>query len=205
MFTSKAKKQAEFIELLKNNKDVIIEILNDEANLNSIYEYFTNRCKIDMVEHIKQLEKNTIDVMMASDTPWFKILDKNAVNLKDKILYNNAFVQELKQLGYSANNEEYIISEFLDILQKDDTENRKKLLREQIQKSDEPWVEVLGNASNNIADRGFVELKLDWNPAFIRYLNDNGINEKTDELCVQKWLSSLNHQTIMNDDGNGFI
>lgn len=205
MFTNKNKRNADFLQFITDNKNAISEILNDSHHLDSLYQYFIRRYNDDMVKYIKQYEDETVKMLMNSDTPWFKILDKNAVNLKDKIIYNKAFINQLKELGYRNNSDEYIITQFLDNLHKDDTESRKKLERDAIQNSDVPWVEVLGNGSTEIDDRGFVQLKLDWNPAFIRYLNENGIKEKTDELSVQKWISSLNHQTIMNDDGNGFV
>lgn len=68
------------------------------------------------------------------------------------------------------------------------------VLRELQQKYDdkrsspEPWVEVIGESIDPIKG---IEIKLDWNDAFIQYLKENGITAKDEDVAVQKWLVFL--------------
>jgi hypothetical protein len=45
-----------------------------------------------------------------------------------------------------------------------------------------------------INDDGKIKMKLDWNPAFIRHLAENGIQAETEDEAVQIYLSLLTHQ-----------
>lgn len=54
--------------------------------------------------------------------------------------------------------------------------------------STEPWVEIKGDSIHPV--RG-IEIKLDWNDAFIDYLQDNGIKGKDEDEVIRKWLSLL--------------
>ena len=59
--------------------------------------------------------------------------------------------------------------------------------------SPEPWVEVIGESIDPV--RG-IEIRLDWNDAFIQYLKESGINSKDEDAAVQKWLAYL-YQDLM--------
>ena len=54
--------------------------------------------------------------------------------------------------------------------------------------SDVPWVDV--HSAEFDPARG-VQIDLDWNPAFIVYLKENGLKGKTEEIIIQKWLAFL--------------
>lgn len=54
--------------------------------------------------------------------------------------------------------------------------------------STDPWVEVIGESVDPVKG---IEIKLDWNEAFIQYLKDNGIKGKDEDAIVQKWLAFL--------------
>ncbi len=66
-------------------------------------------------------------------------------------------------------------------------EDKEKEIQDK-QNSTEPWVEIKGERVDPV--RG-ISLELDWNPAFIEYLKDNGITGADEDLIVQKWLSLL--------------
>ena len=63
--------------------------------------------------------------------------------------------------------------------------------------SNEPWVEV--RSAEFDANRG-VQIDLDWNPAFISYLKENGIKGKTEEIIIQKWLAFLYEDLVQKLD-----
>jgi hypothetical protein len=54
--------------------------------------------------------------------------------------------------------------------------------------SKDPWVEVVGESIDPIQG---IEIRLDWNPAFVQYLKDNGIDGKDEDVIVQHWLALL--------------
>ena len=54
--------------------------------------------------------------------------------------------------------------------------------------SDEPWIKV---ESSQVDTDGNIRMKLDWNPAFVRYLkNECGFSGDEDNI-VQKWIGAL--------------
>lgn len=57
--------------------------------------------------------------------------------------------------------------------------------------SDEPYVEII---SESISDDGGVNLRLDWNQAFVKHLRAGGMQGATDELLIDNWISSLNSE-----------
>jgi len=75
-----------------------------------------------------------------------------------------------------------------------EAESELVVLREQQQEyedkqnSSEPWVIVVGESIDPIKG---IEIKLDWNEAFIQYLKENGITAKDEDVAVQKWLAML--------------
>jgi len=54
--------------------------------------------------------------------------------------------------------------------------------------SDEPWVSIVGEGVD--PDRG-LQIQLDWNSAFIRFLKNSGYIGVTDESVVGQWLVHL--------------
>lgn len=52
----------------------------------------------------------------------------------------------------------------------------------------EPWVNISSTSYDKT--KGF-RIELDWNDAFIEHLRDNGIQGRSDEEVVQKWLGFL--------------
>lgn len=64
-------------------------------------------------------------------------------------------------------------------------EEARKKLDEELRQSEEPWVDIKGMVSD---PKHGIKLELDWNPAFIRYLKENGIEGPNDEIVVQRWL-----------------
>lgn len=92
-----------------------------------------------------------------------------------------------------------------------EAEKELTIFREKQQQFDDkrngtdPWVEVVGESIDPV--RG-IEIRLDWNDAFIQYLKDNGITGKDEETAVQKYITllykdlvdKLEQQSIDNSD-----
>lgn len=60
--------------------------------------------------------------------------------------------------------------------------------------SNEPWIEVKSGKVVN----GAMEFELDWNPAMIEYLKQNGFTGDDDQM-IQRYLGALYRE--MNEDG----
>jgi hypothetical protein len=65
--------------------------------------------------------------------------------------------------------------------------------RQKRYESKEPFVEIV---SQTFSEEGGVQLKLDWNSAFVKYLKENGFTGVTDETIVDNWLVSLSNQRL---------
>jgi wobble nucleotide-excising tRNase len=59
---------------------------------------------------------------------------------------------------------------------------------EEKRNSSEPWVEVVGESIDPVKG---IEIKLDWNDAFIKFLQASGIQGTDEDVIVQKWLALL--------------
>lgn len=59
--------------------------------------------------------------------------------------------------------------------------------------SNEPFVEIV---SETFSEEGGVQLRLDWNQPFIKYLKANGFSGPTDESIVDNWIVSLSRERI---------
>ena len=56
--------------------------------------------------------------------------------------------------------------------------------------SEEPWVELVGTGDATGDNKG-VEIRLDWNDAFIKQLRANGFDLPDEDDVVQLWLQSI--------------
>ena len=61
-------------------------------------------------------------------------------------------------------------------------------LNENKMNSDEPWVEMVGESVD--PEKG-IKVELNWNPAFIKYLREGGIQGASEEECAQRWLAMV--------------
>ena len=56
--------------------------------------------------------------------------------------------------------------------------------------SDEPFVTIIGDT---ISEEG-IQLALDWNDAFVKYLKAQGVTGADDTQVVQHWLAMISRQ-----------
>lgn len=56
-----------------------------------------------------------------------------------------------------------------------------------------PWVEIKSESYDQVKG---IQIALDWNEAFIMYLKENGVEGKTEDGIVQKWLAMLYQDII---------
>ncbi len=70
---------------------------------------------------------------------------------------------------------------------------KEKAREEDHQTSTEPWFELVGQSVDPIKG---LEFHSDWNPAMIQYLKENGINDKEEDLAIQKFIAFLYQDLI---------
>ena len=67
--------------------------------------------------------------------------------------------------------------------------------KEELQKRDDskPWVQITGDSFDTTKG---IRLSMDWNEAFIDYLDDIGIKGPTENVAAQRWLAMANLNMI---------
>lgn len=60
--------------------------------------------------------------------------------------------------------------------------------------ADEPFVEIISEHFNEA--EGGVQLRLDWNGAFIKHLKKNGFTGPSDEAIVDNWIVALSRERL---------
>lgn len=68
--------------------------------------------------------------------------------------------------------------------------------------SDEPFVEIV--SENFDADSGGVQLRLDWNSAFVNNLKKAGFTGQTEEAIVDSWLVALSRARQEESSGGDY-
>jgi len=110
-------------------------------------------------------------------TPWADVRYVDGkMSLKD---YNKSFVEQLRHKHGSLT------------IDKDDAAVIKLFTDRENIEHEEPKLEV---KHTGIEEDGRVKMELDWNPAFIRHLAENGIIAETEDEAIQKYLAMLTHQ-----------
>lgn len=169
LFKSKEQKQRETLELAEK---LLEERLRQEAEVR------------------ESLRKEAYMARMESSVPWFEPNIEAEVDaaLSEKYRWNNAFIEDLKKRGYVGTSDIDLVEDYL---QKQADAETKRLIdaeRDEKRKSSDPWVEVIGEKMDK---EGLIELQLDWNDAFVKYLRQHGFKGATEDIIVQQWLISL--------------
>jgi len=81
----------------------------------------------------------------------------------------------------------------------DAEEEARKLADETLRASADPWVEI--KAIVHDPEKG-VQIELDWNEAFIKYLKENGYTGVDEEAIIQKYLIVLTQNIVEGMDDN---
>lgn len=121
----------------------------------------------------------------------FTTLTENVLSLRQSVSTQQKEQDDINETIFekieSLNTQLLKQQESIDILM----EVRKK------KESDEPWMEVLGG---EITKDGQMELKLDWNDAFIAQLQQNGYRGNSEQQLVSNWLGKV--YGILKEEAN---
>lgn len=142
----------------------------------------------------KEIEAKLLQEKMDSTTPWYEpiIGGENATFINQRYRWNQAFIKDLIKKGHKGDTDSEVFQSYLT---RQEEEERQRVIAEEREKkrlSAEPWVEVVGE---KIDEDGRIELQLDWNASFVKYLRLNGFRGATDDVLVQAWLAALEKDT----------
>lgn len=166
-------------------------------------KFFENRRKQkELLNELRQnklnqeVENAKMQVIMDSEVPWMKRITTEAYDvnnppkttIRERFMWNNAFISSLKEKGYTGEDEEIVLAWELAEEQRKIQEYTDKIRQERMN-SDEPWFEYLGDEYDENSKQ--VKVKLDWNKAFIKTLRDNGYTGSSDEMIINRYLKTL--------------
>jgi len=84
----------------------------------------------------------------------------------------------------------------------DGAEENITALSKEMEKSSEPHVIV--RSVGFTAENG-IEIKLDFNDAFIRYLNASGIKGRNNDETIRHWLAQLSHEIMQQGIAEDYV
>jgi hypothetical protein len=198
LFKTKEQREKELADAIskriKEDADLAAKVAEQTAERLRLEAEEAERVRIAEAEEVERIKTEHAAALLQakfdSDTPWFEPIigaDPHGL-LHERYHWNKAFISSLSKKGFHGETAAQIFQAYLD--EQDAIERRRVVEEEREVKrnSSEPWVEVIGEKIN---DDGQIELQLDWNSPFIKYLRLNGFRGATDDIIVQQWLLGL--------------
>jgi len=121
---------------------------------------------------------------------------------KSKKERRNEILEELRQEDKVRQEAEAQLKEAAEkaVREKIDAEEEaRKLADETLRASADPWVDI--KAIVHDPEKG-VQIELDWNEAFIKYLKESGYTGVDEEAIIQKYLIVLTQNIVEGMDDN---
>ena len=161
--------------------------------------------------YIEEESKKAIEhkMRMESDMPWYKLVgapynieSPPLEPISERYEWNKAFIRSLREQGYKGEADSQVIAEWEKKTEHDKMVRMAELEKETKKKSNEPWVEVVSEHYDEATKQ--VEMKLDWNPAFIKMLRTNGYSGRDEQEIVDKWFKRLSQDIASDLHGAGY-
>lgn len=169
-----------------------------------IREFFEHREKLKAQAELKKKEELKKAMILESDVPFFRVVDEEAADVTKRYFWNSAFIASLIEKGIPGDTDiDRIVNwrkKEAEDKAKEEQEKALKAAREERKKSNKPWVELIGEPIQQKDDDGnsLIGFELDWNDAFIKDLRSKGFKGATDEQVVNKWLTTLNSNSLQD-------
>lgn len=84
----------------------------------------------------------------------------------------------------------------------DEAEKSISVMTEKMEASSEPYIMI---RSLNFTPENGIEIKLDFNPAFIKYLNVNGIEGRNEDETIRRWLAYLSQEIVQEGIAEDYV
>lgn len=134
--------------------------------------------------------------IMDSDVPWFKLVGEEydiesppKDPISERYKWNKAFIKHLRDQGFRGESDTSVIESW----ERSKAEERAlrivELEKKRKKEGSEPWVEIVSEKYDEISKQ--VEIKLDWNKAFITMLRKNGYTGSSEQEIVDKYFKRL--------------
>lgn len=175
---------------IEDNREYINTIIESHSE-----KYLENRDKVEAEAKLKQLkdiedaEQARIKEHINSREPWFEVIDYRG-DLSDVSNYrwNQSFIDHTSiQLGIHGQGAKEVFKRFL---ANREYQSRLSIIQEERDKNldnPEPWFEW---TVKGISDEGY-PVHMEWNPAFIRHLNEQGFTGRNEDEIVKLWLTRM--------------
>lgn len=142
-------------------------------------------------------------IRMESAVPWYKLVGEEyniesppIAPISERYQWNKAFITSLREQGYKGETDHEVIRDWEVKVETKKMQRIAELERQNKKNGSEPWVEVVSERYDD--DSKQVEMKLDWNPAFIKMLRSNGYTGRDEQEIVDKWFKRLS-ESIAGD------
>lgn len=147
-------------------------------------------------ERLDAQERERLEVIMQSDVPWYKLIgDEYDIEsppktpISERYKWNKAFITNLREEGFRGETDVAVIEAWEKRKAEEKAKRLIELERKRKKDSSEPWVEIVSEHYDEISKQ--VEIKLDWNKAFITMLRKNGYTGSSEQEIVDKYFKRL--------------
>lgn len=146
-----------------------------------------------------EVEAQILQGKLESKTPWWEEIPgmEEANYVHERYRWNQALIKDAIRQGCKGDNDNEVFQSFLDKLAEDERQAVITADREAKRRSSDPWVDV---TSETIHEDGRIEIQMDWNDAFIKYLRQHGFKGANEEVLVQQWLASIQKEAEEGGD-----
>lgn len=175
------------------------------------YKKFIEEAIEHKKKHDEAMAKAALDerIRMESDIPWYQLVGApyNIENpplepVTERYKWNKAFIRSLREQGFKGETDSQVIAEWEKKVETDKMRRMAELDREAKKKSNDPWIEVVSERYDETTKQ--VEIKLDWNTAFIKMLRENGYSGRDEQEIVDKWFKRLSEDIASDLHGAGY-
>lgn len=144
---------------------------------------------------------------------WFKDLLESKENKQsrqfDEFAQTDEFKTMLRKQASKLIQESKDSAERDEIQEKQDHQNRIdeaeksiSVITKKMEASSEPYIMI---RSLNFTPENGIEIKLDFNPAFIKYLDNNGIKGRNEDEIIKRWLAYLSQGIVQEGIAEDYI
>lgn len=158
------------------------------------------------LEERKQAERA---LRMESDVPWYKLIGQPykletppTESVATRYEWNPAFIRQLREQGHVGETDMQVIENWEKKIATERNAKAVELDRKIKRESDEPWVEVVSERYDETKKQ--VEMKLDWNFAFVKMLRENGYSGHSEQEIIDKWFKRISQEIAGNLNGGDF-
>lgn len=185
----------EILERKKPEVEALVKEIADSHLLQVAQMEIDARLKLE--KEAEEAEKERIKNHITSKEPWFEVIDyRGDLSSETNYRWNQAFIDSVAVThGWHGLGPKEIFKRFL---AERDYQQRLAIIQEERDKHMDdptPWFEW---TVKGISDEGY-PVHMEWNPAFISHLREQGFAGRNEDEIVKLWLSRMVRFTPQSD------